>query len=130
MRSGRGSSRNERGLTSARVSALLRAFRSETNRQFAAFELDAVELFQDERDSRFGDVDERFRRLQVNRADLAFRNRGHARDHADEIAGQNAVRPADVERETNHSGFVRNRARFFARAERLARSLRGAVARS
>ena len=87
----------------------------DSDEKLSAFELDAVQLLQNQSDSWFGNVDECFRCLKMNRADLAFGNGGDARDHADEIAGLDRVRPADVEGEAHHPGFVRGGARFFAR---------------
>ena len=58
----------------------------DANEELAAFELDTVQFFQNQLDSRFGDVDESFRRLKMDGADLSFGNGGDAGDHANEIA--------------------------------------------
>src|SRR3954447_26223280 len=87
----------------------------DADEELAAFELDAVQLFQNERDAWLGDVDKGLRVLEVNRADRTFGNGGDARDHADEIAGRNGVGAADVERETDHTRFVRDGAGFLTR---------------
>ena len=52
----------------------------------------------------------------MDRSDLSFRNGGNARNHAYKIAWLDRVGTTDVECEPDHPSFVRNRARFFARA--------------
>ena len=71
----------------------------------------------------FGDVDEGLGRLQMDGADLAFRDGGDAGDDADEIARLHGVGAADVEGESDHAGLM-------AKRRRLLRAGRGRGARA
>ena len=59
--------RDDNGLRRARFQSLLRNF----DQKFSALELNSVQLFQEQRNTGFGYVDQGLGRLEMNRTDLA-----------------------------------------------------------